>query len=326
MHCLNPVEIVNPRYTSKTPKGRRALALWRGIRGDPRGYPEDYKILVPCGQCLGCYRDKARSWRVRLIHEHQFGCHSSCLCVTLTISDQYYSLFATRVSAARLFRAFVDRLRYYVPDRKSPKRFFISELGENTSRLHFHGFIWDVPTLTKDQLSKAWPYGFVDVKPLVSVRQLSYVTKYITKAKKSHDPYIFVSPRLGAGYFNSKLWMDWHHRGNSDTNINLCVRFDSYVYALPTYYRKKIFSDAEISDFKVCLSQSNKPFEKVLGRITYNSPLQFAQNRAQLYEVSIRSGKSKSLIKKRSPGALELYNPYSGDFISDEFTYDLTPF
>lgn len=326
MHCLNPREIVNPRYTRKTAKGRRALALWRGVHGDPRGYPEDYKIIIPCGKCLGCYRDKARSWRVRLLHEHIYGGHTSCLCLTLTISDENYYLFASRESSARLFRAFIDRLRYYVPGRKSPKRFFISELGEKTSRLHFHGFIWDVPSLTKEKLSKAWPYGFIDVKPLESARQLSYVTKYITKAKNAHDPLIFVSPGLGLAYTRNSRWVSWHHRGDSSNPINLCVRFDSYVYAMPTYYRKKIFSDAEISDFKAHLSECNESFKEFLGRTEFADPLLFAQARNRLFQTTIRSGKSKPIKFQRDPGALESLNPWDFDQQPYEFTENLTPF
>ena len=325
MHCFRPKEIVNPHYSSKTEKGRRNLDLYRGISGDPLGYPNDYKILVPCGKCLGCFRDKARSWRVRLLHEHMFGNHFSCLCVTLTLSDDYYAQFQVKENVKRFFRAFIDRLRYYIVGRRSPKRFFISELGEQSSRLHFHGFIWDT-SLSKEQLSRAWPYGFVDVKPLASARQLSYVTKYITKAKSCHIPYIFVSPGLGSAYCENESWLSWHHAGNSDTNINLCVRFDSYVYALPAYYRKKIFSDAEISDFKVCLSKSNKPFEASLARTTYSEPLAFAQARERLLEVSIRSQKSLPLKKVRPSDSLDAYNPYLSDDEFKEFTDDLTPF
>ena len=43
-------------------------------------YSEDYHVLIDCGTCLGCLRDKARSWRVRLLHEHMFGNHDSCTC------------------------------------------------------------------------------------------------------------------------------------------------------------------------------------------------------------------------------------------------------
>lgn len=324
MHCFRPREIVNPHYDPKTDKGRRNLDLFRGISGDPRGYPDDYKVFIPCGKCLGCFRDKARSWRVRLLHEHLYGNHISCHCVTLTINDEFYPFFQQKDFVTRSFRSFIDRLRYYNLARRSPRRFFISELGENTSRLHFHGFIWDMPSLTKEQLSRSWPYGFVDVKPLASARQLAYVTKYITKAKKCHIPYIFVSPGLGEGYTKRTDWLDWHHCGNADDPINLCIKFDTFTYAMPAYYRKKIFSDAEISDFKVHLSKSDKPFEKTLARTTYNEPLAYGKARNDLLEVSLRSQKSLPVIPK-SPTQLDKINPFEGHY-DNEFNDDFTPF
>ena len=92
---------------------------------------------------------------------------------------------------------------------------------------------------------------------------------------------------------------------------------------MPRYYRSKIFTDDEIRNFKVLLSKSERPFEKVLGRQTYTDPLTFAQDRAKLFEVTLRSGKSKSLTPKLRKDSLREYNPYDN---TDEFTLDLYPF
>lgn len=325
MHCFDPQMIVNPKYTSKTEKGRRNLDIYRGLVGDPFAYPDDYQIIIPCGKCLGCLRDKARSWRVRLLHEHMFGNHISCHCLTLTIAPEYYDQFKTRKDSATRFREFIDRLRYYCVGRRCPKRFFISELGEEKSRLHFHGFIWDCPELNDQIIARAWRYGFVCVRPLRSARQLSYATKYITKAEKAHVPMLFVSPKLGEGYTRDKRWTDWHHAGNDDTNINLCVRFDTFVYAMPRYYRDKIFTSAEISDFKVCLSKDDRSQEYILGRRSYEDPLQYAKDRERLFQTTLRSGKSISK-KPYVESLLSTLNPFTDSDLCFEFNNDLTPF
>ena len=142
-HCLRPRQIINPHFNPKTTLGAKNLRVWRVANNSPQGYPEDYQILIDCGKCLGCLRDKARSWRVRLLHEHMFGNHDSCTCLTLTIAPEYYERFQTKAGMASAMRAFIARLRYYTPGRRSPKRFFISELGEERGRLHFHGFVWE---------------------------------------------------------------------------------------------------------------------------------------------------------------------------------------
>lgn len=208
---------------------------------------------------------------------------------------------------AAAMRAFIDRLRYYMPGRKSPKRFFVSELGEERGRLHFHGFIWDCP-ITLDALRKSWSYGFICAKPLRSARQLSYATKYITKpAVAFHKPTIYVSPGLGKAYCDSQQWINWHKAGNDDLNINLCCRFDQFVYAMPRYYRDKIFTDDEISRFKILLSDPNRPFEKVFVKQTYTEPLSYLEARKRVYETSLRSGKSQPV--KFKPTLLPVFDP-----------------
>ena len=322
-HCLRPHQIINPHFNPNTTLGAKNLRVWRVANKSPQGYPEDYQILIDCGTCLGCLRDKARSWRVRLLHEHMFGNHDFCTCLTLTIAPEYYEQFQTKAGMASAMRAFIDRLRYYTPGRRSPKRFFISELGEDRGRLHFHGFVWDCNIPRRD-LERSWRYGFICARPLRSARQLSYATKYITKpAVDFHKPTIFVSPGLGLSYCNQERWRSWHKKGNANDPLNLYCKFDSFVYAMPRYYRTKIFTDDEIRNFKVLLSKSERPFEKVLGRQTYTEPLSYAQNRAELLEVTLRSGKSKPITPEPRKDSLREFNPYDD---TNEFVLDLYPF
>ena len=134
-HCLRPRQIINPHFNPKTTLGAKNLRVWRVANNSPQGYPEDYQILIGCGKCLGCLRDKARSWRVRLLHEHMFGNHDFCTCLTLTIAPEYYEQFQTKAGMASAMRAFIDRLRYYTPGRRSPKRFFIQKLEQKSIAL-----------------------------------------------------------------------------------------------------------------------------------------------------------------------------------------------
>lgn len=296
-HCLDPLTIINPHWKKTSSKGLANLLAWRDLNY-PSRYPDDYRITVPCGRCLGCYRDKSSSWRVRLIHEHRYGNHFSCICLTLTISDENLRFFSTPALCASSFRSFIDRLRYYVPGRKSPKRFFVSEYGERTSRLHYHGFIWDAP-VTLQQLRLCWPYGFICVKPLRSVAQLAYAAKYVTKPPfHGHTPRVYVSPGLGRSYTEQSVYRSWHKSGNSDTNINYCVLLNGIPHPLPRYYSKKLFSDAEISRFKILLSSSDRPYRKVLCRKTYTDEQSYTQARQSMLQLTLRSGRSTLKSRK----------------------------
>ncbi|AXF52772.1 MAG: replication initiator protein [Microviridae sp.] len=302
-HCLNPITIKNPRFKKGKKNGLSDPYCSEEARESQRAidacYPYIPYIQIPCGVCLGCLRDKANEWRVRLFHEQMYGNHTSTLCLTLTVSDEYIEKFKDRKSVALCFRAFHDRLRYYTPGRRTPKHFYISELGEKRGRLHFHGFIWDAE-VRDHQIAAAWRYGFICAKPLRSYKQLAYCAKYVTKpAVRWHKPMVFCSPGLGAGYFEQQQWIDWNHSPSDLAPINNCVKFERFVYAMPAYYRSKIFSHVERGNCQKVLFESGGPRTKILGRTSYTDQRSYQEAREALYQVTLRSGKSR--VRKKKP-------------------------
>lgn len=303
-HCLYPITIKNPRFNKNKKRGFSDPYCSEEERAEQRAidacYPYIPEIQIPCGVCLGCLRDKANEWRVRLFHEQMYGNHTNTLCLTLTINDECIHEFKDRKSIANHFRAFHDRLRYYTPGRRTPKHFYISELGEERGRLHFHGFVWDAQ-VKGHEIARAWKYGFICAKPLRSYKQLSYCAKYVTKPSvRWHKPMVFCSPGLGAGYLEDERWMRWHHQSNDVAPINGSVKFERFVYRMPNYYRSKIFSHSELGSCQAALFYTNRPYEKVLGRTTYTDQFAYQEAREALYQVSLRSGKSQP-VKKKPP-------------------------
>ena len=61
--------------------------------------------------------------------------------------------------------------------KKSVKHWFITELGENTGRIHLHGICWGNPNLIKDN----WKYGFVFQGNMCNEKTVNYVVKYMLK-------------------------------------------------------------------------------------------------------------------------------------------------
>lgn len=289
--CLHPVYLTNPHWNKSTSLGKRNLALWRAMNPG-KIYPDDYKIFVPCGKCLGCRKDRARQWRVRLLHEHMFGKHFNCICLTLTIDNDNYAKFSDKAGIKACLRSFLDRLRYYTSSRKLPKRFFVTELGEERDRLHFHGFMWDID-VSYDKIRRCWSYGFIWIDKLKSVKQLSYATKYITKPSfKFHYPLVFVSPGLGSDYLKQRNWQDWH-RKDPDCFLRMYCTFNGWTYSLPHYYRRKMFGTAEILRHKLLLSKHERPFKKFfLGR-SYVDARQYATDRDKMYETTVRTSKTR---------------------------------
>lgn len=321
MHCLNPRKITNPRFNEQTEQGAQNLSDYR--RKYRRKWPPDYKIEIPCGLCSGCLRDKATQWRVRLIHEARYGNHYPIRCLTLTISNENLQKFETREMASREFRSFLDRLRYYTPDRKTPKHWFCSELGEERGRLHFHGFLFGCD-VSCDIISRCWTSGFSAVRDLRSERQLSYAASYITKTGRWHKSYVFTSPGLGKSYLLTH-WAKSHRLGTANQSLDFSVRIGDFRYTMPPYYRAKVFNQFELDGFKIELSESDRPFEKFLAGSKYTDEQSFLEARKQVFQRSVALGYSKEAKPKIAP--ILAYNPYAEDGAkSYEFTDDLYPF
>lgn len=319
MHCLNPQQIINPRFNEQTDKGSQNLSDYR--RKYRRKYPPDYRLEIPCGVCSGCLRDKATQWRVRLIYEARYGKHQTIKCLTLTIKDDDLDRFKTRESSSRAFRSFLDRLRYYTSDRKVPKHWFCSELGEERGRLHFHGFLFgcDVPD---HYVSRCWSYGFSAVRQLRSEKQLSYAASYITKTGRWHKSMVFTSPGLGKSYLSTH-WSRRHRLGTMDQDLDFSCRIGDFSYSLPTYYRSKIFGQSELDDFKISVSESDRPFEKFLAGQKFTDRQSFQEARERLFQRSVSLGYSKVFARRQS--SLLAYNAYN-EAQFNEFSHDLTPF
>nr|UCS96069.1 MAG: replication initiation protein [Microviridae sp.] len=290
--CLHPCRIINPHYDPKSKKGKINLEIFRTFHTEY--YPINYWIDIPCGRCVGCQKDRARSWRVRLIHEHMYGNHKNCICVTLTIKQSDYESFKDSSLVSTRVREFLDRLRYYMPGRKLPKRFFITELGEDRERLHFHGFIWDID-VPYHKIRRCWTYGFIWVDRLKSVRQLVYATKYITKANCSvYRPQVFASPGLGKAYLQLRNWQKWHF-ADPKLGLRLFIDINGFRYSMPSYYRRKMFNSSEIYLYQTRLSESDEPRPKFLLGQKFEYARPYVAARSRLYENSLRLDKSRYL-------------------------------
>lgn len=149
MACLRPITIPNPRYKKllKTPSKffdylKNTLGLEHCFYNEtdktlPFGLlPIDFKISVPCGKCAECRKSKRLAWSHRLAVETMQ--HKESTFLTLTLDDKFLDEFKDTPKVPLM--RFIDRLRKHLGYR--PKYFFVSELGEKTRRLHFHGVIF----------------------------------------------------------------------------------------------------------------------------------------------------------------------------------------
>lgn len=272
MACLRPIRIPNPSLAGK------------GLHDRPTYSPEygnflfctgalDAFLYVPCRRCLGCAKEKQRSWRQRIVDEHSVPYSDrgvSCkymLFVTFTIKDEDMPFVSKHPKQA--FRQFFEayRRRY----GHSCRHFVVSEHAPDTGRLHFHGVLFlgdaiidfdrkvrreglrirslakeldkgDEGRLTRTQryafseeLEKLWPFGWVDVGYNSSGRAASYCSKYITK-EFGKDLILLVSQGFGKG------WLDQNKKRLIAEGRRKAVH-DNSVWGkfLCKYYRNAVF-------------------------------------------------------------------------------------
>ncbi len=100
MPCFHPLKAL---------KGRRRNVDTgkRGISFDHSDSFYDLKVPLPCGSCVGCRTDRAKSWAVRCVHEASLY-EKNCF-ITLTFSDKYLNPKGSLVKAD--FQNFMKNLR-----------------------------------------------------------------------------------------------------------------------------------------------------------------------------------------------------------------------
>lgn len=207
-------------------------------------------MLVPCGKCPHCRKQRANEWATRLLHE-SFS-HDKSAFVTLTYDDRY----APASVSKRALQLFFKRLRKRLPDREI-KYYACGEYGEKTGRPHYHAIIFgiepcgqcwscmkrniaDKPCNDCKIIRDIWtiPYtdtimGYVNLG-YVEQRSIRYVTGYINKAlhqvvQGREQPFNIMSQGLGRAYCDTNAERLKRELGD---------RVNGAEIGLPKYYRK----------------------------------------------------------------------------------------
>lgn len=220
MACYNPMfGIRDPCKVTKN--GFPVIHLIRGLDvKDPETIDrmkEQNTVLIPCGKCIGCRLDYARSWADRMILELDHTKKS--VFVTLTYADEFLPKFTelndAGAPAAPLVKSelsvFMKRLRENLARNYDIiVRFYgCGEYGEVRGRPHMHIILFglsledlavfqDKPlkavkrnelgqlTYESEYLEKFWKYGFANVSES-NYFTMGYVARYTIKKAQGSD-------------------------------------------------------------------------------------------------------------------------------------------
>lgn len=173
----------------------RPLRGYKDETGDVRigVHPKGRALELPCGRCVGCKMDRARSWSIRITHEAQL--YDANWFLTLTYRDELLPEHGSLQYED--YQGFMKRLRFHLkgqspgPNGKYPIRFFCcGEYGDRLKRPHYHAILFNVDfpdrvrlmngTFRSELCEEIWQKGDVligDVNP----RSASYVAGYCWK-------------------------------------------------------------------------------------------------------------------------------------------------
>lgn len=203
MNCENPQYMmrragINPRTGKHFPpfssKHETAFAMAQFHLGDFE------EILVPCGKCFSCLKQRAFDISVRAFHESLTHKENSFVTLTFDEDHKIHSL------DHKIFQDFMKRLRKRLGCKKI-RYIMCGEYGEKSERAHFHAVLFgispderkkialvrnDDSLLGSDRplyagfyrsevIEKSWPFGNVYIGS-VSPASIAYVAGYTLKA------------------------------------------------------------------------------------------------------------------------------------------------
>lgn len=181
MSCFHPLSAY--RSLEVGPSGKRGIVFKSedGLSGTD--------LKLPCGKCIGCLSDRARSWAIRCMHEAKS--HVDNCFLTLTYDDEHLP----KDNSVRL--SVVQKFIKATRQKMGKFSFFAcGEYGEGLGRPHYHMILFglDFPDKLHEKgvgenrlyssklLSKLWPNGFALIGS-VTFESAAYVARYVLKKK-----------------------------------------------------------------------------------------------------------------------------------------------
>lgn len=244
MKCLHPITIRAPEH-----------------KGGPC-YRAYHYILVPCGKCLACLKRRQQDWCIRILNETDYveKHGGAAYFISLTYDDEHLPIgdgIPTLVKSD--LSAFIKRLRRQLDFHLSMKcRFFgCGEYGDTFDRPHYHLCLfldkWISASDLRPYILKCWSDGLVLGIHFITPKLSEYVAKYSCKqfgvdydALGIQPPFGLMSlkPAIGSCFLNDENKRFYHDNFLFHT-------FDSShtPFALPRYYRDRIFSRDQLDDY-----------------------------------------------------------------------------
>lgn len=236
------------------------------------------KVLeLPCGKCPPCKKRRVNDWTFRLMQEDKRS--TSSYFVTLTYDND--SIPRTPNGFLTLKKDDVQKwLKRLRKVNKSKIRYYcVGEYGGQRMRPHYHLIMFNVDDI--ENIASCWNKGLVHIGQ-VTTDSVGYTCKYIDKAqqipKHPNDDrlreYSTMSNNLGDNYLTPEV-VKWHRQDLSRTYV---VTEGGYKYAMPRYYKERIYTkDERIQQVSLALAAQATMEDRLKYKVQqrYNGQMTF---------------------------------------------------
>lgn len=254
MACISPITAY--RAAAVNPSGKRSLVFNRAA-----GFA-DLPVTIPCGMCIGCRIQRARTWALRCVHESKG--HTFNSFVTLTYDDEHIPPNGSIEKP--ILQLFFKRLR----KAGFVFRYFAAgEYGSTTNRPHYHVLLFGIDFhedrklykisnekryYKSETLTKIWGQGDAIISGF-NYTTAEYVAKYIIGKKLGKNAsddhhysrldlstgehyqvgteFTLMSRRPGIGH-------EWYEQYGNDAFPSDFLVLDERKFTVPRYYLNKL--------------------------------------------------------------------------------------
>lgn len=266
MPCYYPITA----YRSRS--GRSPNGGWPIVFNRREGY-DDKKVIIPCGQCVGCRLEKSRQWAIRCVHESQM--HDQNCFITLTYRDEDIPKNLSLVKED--LQKFWKRMRKTITLRY----FSAGEYGDKYGRPHYHACVFgyrpdigindtemhkvgrceickdiktkEIQLYHSKWLDERWEKGIVIIGE-VTFESAAYVARYVMKkmtGEKAEGHYNGRQPEYAAMSRNPGIGSTWYDKYKTDVYPRDKMVIRGGIECKPTLYYDRKFNDQDQKKMQV---------------------------------------------------------------------------
>jgi len=213
--------------------------------------------------------------------------------VTLTYNDE--NLPEDNKPSKRDIQLYHKKLR---KDLSNKMLFYlISERGEKFGRIHYHCLYFNVPSSQKflNLVQKSWDKGQVHISEL-NEGNIRYVTNHNIFRREKPDEWALMSRRPAIG----RTYIELYNRELKYyvENDMFTINDYEYKYAMPRYYKDKLYSDEQKQRFaEECSDKAAIEYDKKMLR-SFEENEKLLQQKIQIERDQIYQLKQRQKRKK----------------------------